>query len=672
MTEIKIYAFILIALITVSCGGGGGGGLGCGGGCDSVNPPPTNQVPRLLVSVETDEQLLESIRTGFKEALADNTKSGVLRETVASDSGSSYTTTYTLEKNVDEHDYVKYDGSYLYIAPTRGLDCCFIFNRARLANEEDADISTSIGKQRTIRIMSTDPETAGINQVGSIPLEDNRTVEGLYIDSSRLALIKSTGWWGRWGPVYEHFGTWSLQNVGLTIYDVGVPEEPSTNWEMEVEGGFVSSRKLGNTIHLVVRYTPEVKDLTYYPKNDEEVALNNTLINSIEIEDVLPRVTINGVEEVIMQVKDCLVTNSNHELAPDKRGFPTLTMIMAVDLANPKIMSIVCYNEPTNGIYVSENAIYLTQAEYTDEQKHKTLIHKFSLVTGTTYQGSGKVDGYLSGGSNVDFRINEFQGYLRLVTTSWTEQEEDRWDHRLYVLQKSSGEPKLETVAVLPNTTRPDPIGKPNEDLYGVRFLGEKLYLVTFERIDPLYVIDLSDPIDPQISGELEVKGFSDFLHPVNENLLLGLGADEEGLVKLELFNVESIDAPYSLGSVSLVKGADWSYSEARYNRHAFTYLSDVSDVDRFTIPVTLTYKDDEVGYLRKQQLHLFEINNKDNPSSASMTSIGFLAALDHPNGNWGGTRFRTVLHDDAVYYVNDEFVWSALWSNPYNQTGPH
>jgi len=152
----------------------------------------------------------------------------------------------------------------------------------------------------------------------------------------------------------------------------------------------------------------------------------------------------------------------------------------------------------------------------------------------------------------------------------------------------------------------------------------------------------------------------------------LGLGADEEGLVKLELFNVESIDAPYSLGSVSLVKGADWSYSEARYNRHAFTYLSDVSDVDRFTIPVTLTYKDDEVGYLRKQQLHLFEINNKDNPSSASMTSVGFLAALDHPNGNWGGTRFRTVLHDDAVYYVNDEFVWSALWSNPYNQTGPH
>ena len=184
MTGIKTYAFLLIALITVSCGGGG----------YSVDPPSTNQVPRLLVLVETDEQLLESIRTGFKEALADNAQSRVLLETASSDSGSGYTTTYTLETNVDEHDYVKYDGSYLYIAPTRGLDCCFILNDALLANEEDADTSTSIEEQRTIRIMSTDPETAGINQVGSIPLEDNRTVEGLYIDSSRLAVIKSTGW----------------------------------------------------------------------------------------------------------------------------------------------------------------------------------------------------------------------------------------------------------------------------------------------------------------------------------------------------------------------------------------------------------------------------------------------------------------------------------------------
>ncbi|MDG1813652.1 MAG: beta-propeller domain-containing protein [Porticoccaceae bacterium] len=87
-------------------------------------------------------------------------------------------------------------------------------------------------------------------------------------------------------------------------------------------------------------------------------------------------------------------------------------------------------------------------------------------------------------------------------------------------------------------------MGKPNEDLYGVRSFGKKLYLVTFECIDPLYVLDLSNPLDPLIAGGLEVTGFSGFLHPVSDDLLLGLGEGEEGRLKLELFNVSSMDGP--------------------------------------------------------------------------------------------------------------------------------
>ena len=910
---------------------------------NSVDPPSPSQVPGLLISVETEEQLLESIRTGFKMALAKNTLSRALTESTSGDSQVSggYTTTYTLEASVDEHDYVKYDGNHLFIAPTRGLDCCFIVNEAindspELIEEqwfninensfavarinmtdidtdtltysisggadqalfeiiastgtlsfisapdyedpEDSDqdsvyliqitvsdrngsttnLSVTItvhdtlegtaaadtlsggfdndtiygyeggdtlvggagndtlyggdnfdtlkgeagddildggeGKDslaggdgndtfvtragdghsgflltsfitdfedegdligldngltfselsieqgtagkvtlggagstiyydytshtlvsitatgeylliilnteknsinaadftdmtlsaelasleltapedlRAIRIMSTDPAVAGVSEVGNIPLDDDRTIEGLYIDANQLALINSTGWWGRWGVSYERFETWAVQSVGLQIYDVASPEEPSISWKMELEGGFVSSRKLGNLIHLVVRHTPEIEGLIYYTDNADEIANNEALIDSLVIEDVLPKVKINGVEEVMMEAANCLVVDQNHELAPEENGFPTLTLIIAVDLVNPAIVNATCYNESTNGVYVSENAIYLTQAEYTDEDEHKTLVHRFSIVTGIDYSGSGKVDGYLSGGSNVDFRINEFQGYLRLVTTTWKGEEEDRWDHQLYLLRKSSGALEMETVSMLPNQKYPDPIGKPDEDLYGVRFLGNKLYLVTFERIDPLYVLDLTNPLDPKIAGELEVKGFSDFLHPVSDQLLLGIGADDEGLVKLELFNVEIIEAPYSLGAISLVEGADWSYSEARYDRHAFTYLGDTS-ADRFTVPVTLTYQEVEGGYRQEQQLHLFEITEKDNPSVASMIPVGHLSALDHPKGNWGGSRFRSVLHDDAVYYINDEFVWSALWTNPYNQTGPH
>ena len=124
------------------------------------------------------------------------------------------------------------------------------------------------------------------------------------------------------------------------------------------------------------------------------------------------------------------------------------------------------------------------------------------------------------------------------------------------------------------------------------------MYLVTFERIDPLYVLDLSTPSDPIIAGELEVTGFSDFLHPINDQLLMGLGEDENGFTKLELFNVETINSPYSLGTVipGLEDGTisldslNWSYSEARYNRHAFTYQVISDNQDRFLVPANLGF----------------------------------------------------------------------------------
>ena len=448
---------------------------------------------------------------------------------------------------------------------------------------------------------------------------------------------------------------------------------------MEVEGGFVNSRKVGDLIYLVVRHTPDIPDLIYYTDNEDEIAENEALIDALTIDDVLPKVTVNGVEDVLLEADDCFVTDPNHELAPEERGYPTLTVILAVNVADPGIVRVACYNESVDGLYVSPSAIYLSQAEYTTEDsisgsgtEYKTLVHRFSISAGLDYGGSGKVDGYLSGGSNADFRLNEFQGDLRIVTTTWTGAEGDRWDHQLFVLRKSPTALELETVATLPNATYPESIGKPDEDLYGVRFLGTKVYLVTFERIDPLYVLDLADATDPQFAGELEVTGFSDFLHPIGDDLLLGLGADQDGFVKLELFNVAAIDAPYSLGSISLGEDANWSYSQARYDRHAFTYLADVEGVDRFTVPLTLTYWGDGLGYRREQQLRLFEIRNKDDPTTSSINALGYLSAVNHPGGRWGGSRVRSILHDDAVYYVNDEYVWTAMWNDPFNQTGPH
>ena len=122
--------------------------------------------------------------------------------------------------------------------------------------------------------------------------------------------------------------------------------------------------------------------------------------------------------------------------------------------------------------------------------------------------------------------------------------------------------------------------------------------MVTFETIDPLYVIDLRNHLIPKVAGELEIPGFSDFLHPINDELLLGLGQNGLGNVKLELFNIPppSADEPVTTIQPTSLKefhvGAEldnsWSYSPAQYNRNAFQYQQKEDGSDRFSIPLTI------------------------------------------------------------------------------------
>jgi uncharacterized secreted protein with C-terminal beta-propeller domain len=379
---------------------------------------------------------------------------------------------------------------------------------------------------------------------------------------------------------------------------------------------------------------------------------------------------INGAKSPLLSASDCRVTDRENSLAPETNGFPTMTMLIAIDLQSQSVANAVCYLEPTSGIYVSNNAIYLTQVDYAEAgMDSRTLVHSYELSTDLDYLGSGVVDGALALNGDKDFRINEHEGYLRMVTSQRTDNGEDRIDHQLSVLKLAADKLELELVSTLPNNEQPAAIGKPNEDLYGVRFFGDRLYLVTFERIDPLYVLDLSDPLEPLIAGELSVPGFSDFLHPVNDDLLLGLGQDEQGLVKLELYNVAVLTAPFSLGSTSLVEGANWSYSEARYNRHAFTYQVVDETTDRFSIPLSLGLYSDEGGYRDEQRLMLFEIDSKDRPADAAIVEVGQINAQRQ---QFWDSRQRAVFDGDAVFYIDGTVVWSALWSNPEDQNGPY
>jgi uncharacterized secreted protein with C-terminal beta-propeller domain len=320
-------------------------------------------------------------------------------------------------------------------------------------------------------------------------------------------------------------------------------------------------------------------------------------------------------------------------------------------------------------VYVSESAIYFPQVVgYLLPDDVQTRIHKFDLNgTSVQYRGSADIDGQVWRGGQADFRMSEHNGDLRVLASDYQFNSTDFVDHLLYILRESPTEPALDIVSSLPNASHPEPIGKPNEQLYGVRFLGDRAFAVTFLQVDPLYVIDLADPADPRIAGELEVTGFSDFLHPVSDELLLGLGAEAAGGVKLELFDVSDLSAPLSRGAVTI--GDQNSYSEARWDRHAFTYQADIAGVDRFTVPATILT---EVGsqFQFETSLHLFEIHDKATPALASLVPVGQLTPPVTSEFGFA-ERNRAFLHDDTIYYVLDETAWSAFWLSPTMVNGP-
>ena len=439
--------------------------------------------------------------------------------------------------------------------------------------------------------------------------------------------------------------SWTEQSTGLRVYDVASPETPQNRWEISIEGGFVTSRRVDNTIYLITRHSPSIEGLNLYPAMTRAWRRTCPCWKCSRPQTSPPRIRVNGEESSLFAAADCLIEDPTHELVPEQRGYPVFTTIIAIDLTDPGITDTLCYSEATSGIYVSPGAIYLTQSDYSPAEGPQTLVHRFDYREGLEIPGSGKVKGDLLTGSHPDFRISESGSYLRLATTLWTGSRLDSVEHFLHVLTPADDDLELDPVATLPNARRPDPIGKPNEDLYGVRFLGDRAYLVTFERTDPLYVIDLSDHGDPRIAGELEVTGFSDFLHPVTDELLLGLG----GRTRSVGSSWSCLTFPACLNRLLWVplfcpRTRIRTHSEARYDRHAFTYLAGNEGIDRFAVPISAGFSDEESGYRSQERLAPLEIRDKGQPC-ASTADVGYISATPDQETYYGSSRHWAVIH---------------------------
>lgn len=650
--------WIMIGATLLAVSGCGGSSKATGG----LEPAPAG-----MLSLVSDPADLEaSIKAGLTkipqvegvQALSIGAPAAALN---ADTHSGEFTGTYTQEAYVDEFDAVRYDGSHLFIAPRRYHLCCFF----ALPAEADGAVNTGSDPVASIRILATDPAGGTANEVGSIPLEQGISVQGMYKHQDRLFALTAESFYGGYGDYWADFAIWAPERLGYRVYDVSDPASPTTEVDVSIDGVFIESRRIGNTVYIVSRYTPFIDNLIYTVATASDQANNEAILRDVTLDELLPKITINGNSSSLVDPTRCYLPTTAADV-----GYPVITSITAVPIDDPTNFRTTCYNEEAYGAYISENAIYFTQIRW-DQQETSTRIHKFAFTgSDLDYRGSGDVDGQVWRGGQADFRINESGGNLRVFASNYDWTTPDFVDHKLFILREDPAKPELAIVSELPNANRPEEIGKPNEDLFGVRFLDDRAYAVTFERIDPLYVLDLADATDPFIAGELEVSGFSDFLHPVTNDLLLGLGTAGNGGIKLELFDVSDIADPLSRGQLTL--GEQGSYSEATSDRHAFTYQPDVNGVDRFTIPANV-YTSDGITGSYTAQLQLFEIHNKTMPNFAMLLNVGSIVPPADPTGSqfWNPERNRAFIHDETVFYIQDEDVWAAFWNAPTIVNGP-
>ncbi len=295
----------------------------------------------------------------------------------------------------------------------------------------------------------------------------------------------------RWLDVWY----WTSNETHVEFLDASDPAALVSLETLSIEGQLVSSRRIGDVLYLVTRYTPYLAGYETYAYSDESRQNNAELLTGSTLDDLLPKVT-DSQQQVsnLIDSSDCYLPTRSLDVNSD----PSIITVTAIPLAAPGEQQSTCFLGDSETLYMTAESLYLTTTQYNYQTfstaalvydpQHTTAIHKFALQSGgIEYRGSGQVRGHLGWAEDKkSFRMGENGDYLNIVTSIG-----DTWGQtsstRLTVLKEASQGNALQVVSVI------DGIGKPDERLYAARFLGNRAYLVTFRLTDPLYVVDLSD-----------------------------------------------------------------------------------------------------------------------------------------------------------------------------------
>ncbi len=440
----------------------------------------------------------------------------------------------------------------------------------------------------------------------------------------------------------------------LLEVDLSDPAAPQVVRRLLVDGRYLSARMTGEVARVVVSSYPtglrfEGPEGPGLRARREALERNREVIRSSTLEDWVPYYVLeDGAGGTLAEgsLLDCERASHPETFS----GFGMLT-VLTVDLAEglagfvpEESVGVVSDGET---VYASTGSLYVATQRWDDlraleegerVEGHTTQIHRFDISGpgGAAYRSSGEVPGWLLN----QFAMDEHAGYLRVAST-----EGPPWGgssaSRVTVLAEEGGR--------LTEVGRVTGLGR-GERIYAVRFMGDIGYVVTFRQVDPLYVLDLSNPSRPTVAGELKILGYSAYLHPLGDGRLLGVGQDatERGSLKgtqLSLFDVSDPSSPRRLAQVRIAEAS----SEVEWDHHAFLYWEPEGLV---VVPVAV-YDWDEG---RKEPFLGAQAVRVRGDELEPVVRIGHEEAEDP----WGSQIRRSLVVGDLLYTVSDAGVEAA------------
>ena len=534
-----------------------------------------------------------------------------------------YSTTNVQEEGVDEPDLVKSNGRFLFVA--------------------------SQGTLRAVDVRGRNPRLAG-----SLPLPSGWDSELLLAGNRLLVLSRSGGWIEPLPAMTRAIAPVSPGATVLREVDVSDPSAMKVVRTLTLEGSvYVSARLVGSSARVVLgsalpQKLPFVAPASGTPEATARAAARNrTIVSRSGLKSWLPTATLKRRGAKATAAKP--LVQCRNVLRPASFSGLGLLTVLTLDLAKG-IDPVHSEAILTDGriVYASPESLYVATERWADRPAAgatpedtpdgvTTAIHRFDISDPqrTKYSSSGRVPGFLLS----QWSLSEHEGFLRVASTEapawWGGVEQRESESVVSVLAERGG--NLEVVGRVAGLGR-------GERIYAVRFIGETGYVVTFRQVDPLYTLDLSNPRLPAVLGELKIQGYSAYLHPVGEELLLGLGQDAtaEGRVvgtQLSLFDVSNLRNPRRLAQAVVGPGS----SEAEYDHHAFLHWPRTGLV---AVPVQ-TYEPDGgkppfVGAIG------FRVSR-----ASGISELGRVVHGTDSGGNAYPIR-RSLVVGDALYTVSD------------------